>query len=801
MLRTMPGPKVHSPFSAGRPRRLIWAAVVTVVSVSMLLMGMPVAEAGGLTQNLAVQLGGTGSGAVTSTPAGIDCPPTCSFDFLAATPVSLATNADPGSVFDHWSGDCSGTGSCDLVMTADQNVTAVFTITTRTLTVSTSGAGTGTVTSSPAGINCGVNCMQDYDFGTDVSLSADADPGSTFDHWTDDCSGGGGCDVTMSADRSVTAVFTLTPHTLTVDTSGTGTGTVTSTPAGINCGTNCTQDFDDGTDVTLEADADPSSEFDHWTGDCSGGGACDVTMNGARSVTAVFTLRTHTLTVDTSGTGTGTLTSTPAGINCGTNCTEDYDHGTDVTLHASADATSVFDHWTGDCSGGGACDVTMNSDQDVTAVFTLKLRSLDVTENGNGSGTVTSGPAGIDCAPTCSHNYSHGANVTLTATPDTGSQFDHWSEDCTGATTTCDLSLTQDRTVAATFTLRQLILTVRKGGNGKGIVTSTPAGINCRIACSELAGNFNYGATVTLHAFPGLGARFFGWRGACTGRGACVVPMTHRHLVTAVFVSVCGRIAFVSTRGGNDDIYTMNPDGTRVINVTKNAADDMDPAWSPDCSRIAFVSDRNGSPDIYVINTDGTGVHRVTSSPADDTQPTWAPAGNRIAYTRSVGANGDLYVVAPDGTHGRQLTSGAADDFRPDWSPNGRRIIFVSTRSGGQQIFTMNAGGGGVVQVTHSQGQNLQPAWAPSGRRFAFVSTRDGNREVYFANPNGTGVVRVTHAPGVDAHPSWSPGGAHLAFYTTRTGNDEVFVIDPNRSHIANLTKNPASDTSPVWSS
>ncbi len=751
---------------------------------------------------LTVDTSGTGTGTVTSSPAGINCGSNCTQDYDHGTPVDLTPTPDPGSSFAHWSGDCTGGGACSVTMNGARAVTAVFTLNQHTLTVDTSGTGTGTVTSSPAGINCGSNCTQDYDHGTPVDLTPTPDPGSSFAHWSGDCTGGGACSVTMNGARAVTAVFTLNQHTLTVDTSGTGTGTVTSSPAGINCGSNCTQDYDHGTPVDLTPTPDPGSSFAHWSGDCTGGGACSVTMNGARAVTAVFTLNQHTLTVDTSGTGTGTVTSSPAGINCGSNCTQDYDHGTAVTLTPAADTTSVFDHWTGDCTGSGACSVTMNGVRAVTAVFTLKIRSLDVSTHGTGSGTVTSSPAGINCGSNCTHNYSHGTDVTLTATPDPGSVFDHWTTDCTGIIDPCVLHMSQDRTVGATFTLRQMTLTVRKAGNAKGIVTSSPAGINCRTLCEELAHDYAYNTTVTLQATPGLGARFMGWHGACTGRGPCVVSMTARHRVSASFLSACARVAFVSTRSGNDDILTMNPDGTRVINVTANPADDTDAAWSPDCSRIAFVSDRSGNPDVWVMNTDGTHLRRVTSSPADDTQPTWAPGGNRIAFTRSIGTNGDLYVVAPDGTHGRRLTSGPADDFRPDWSPNGLRIVFVSTRGGGsEQIFTMSSSGGRFAQVTHSSGQNLQPAWAPSGKRIVFVSTRDGNREIYVANANGTGATRLTHSPGFDAHPSFSPGGAKVAFYTTRTGNDEVFAINANGTRAVNLSRNPASDTGPVWSS
>ena len=779
-------------------------ALASLVAVALLTLGLPWANAAA-TANLNLTFAGAGAGTVTSSIADTNgmtsCTSDCTFVFNVGDTPSLTADPANSSDFNQWSGDCSGSGSCDLIMVVDQNVTASFPLGPE-LTVATAGAGSGTVTSSPAGINCGGNCTQNYSTGTAVDLTPDPDPGSSFDHWNGDCSGGGACQVTMNADRSVTAVFVPNQRTLTVDTSGSGSGSVTSSPGGINCPSNCTQDYDDGTVVDLTPDADPSSDFDHWSGDCTGGGACEVTMNGARDVTAVFTLKTHTLTVDTSGNGSGTVTSSPSGIHCPSNCTEDYDHGTDVTLTPAADTSSVFDHWTGDCTGSGSCDLTMNGARDVTAVFTLKLRSLDVTKDGTGHGNVSSTPGGIACGGTCSHNFSHGADVTLTATPATGSVFDGWSVDCSGTSTTCDLHMNQDHTVHATFTLRQFSLTLNKGGDGHGIVTSTPAGINCRIQCESLTATYDYGTTVTLRAAPGLGARFMGWKGACTGRGACVVDMTMRRKVSAVFASVCGRIAFVSTRTGNEDVWVMNADGTRLIDLTKNPADDSDVAWSPDCSQIAFTSDRGGNQDIWVMDADGTHLHRVTSSPADDTQPTWAPGGNRIAYTRTVGTNGDLYVVAPNGTHGRRLTSGTADDFRPDWSPNGKRILFVSTRGvGEQQLFSMYAGGGHLFQITHSRGQNLQPAWAPSGRRIVFVSTRDGNRELYLVGADGRGLIRLTHSPGIDAHPSFSPGGAKLCFYTTRAGNDEIFEMNSNGTRAVNVSRNPASDTGPVWSS
>ena len=227
-----------------------------MVFISTLVVGPPGADAGAVpavTQNLSVALGGTGSGSVSSSPAGIDCPPTCTFDFNFGDSVSLTPNPDAGSTFDHWTGDCVGSGSCDLTMDVDHNVAAIFTLTTHTLTVDTSGGGSGTVSSTPGGINnCASSCSHDYDFGTDVSLAPNPDPGSGFDHWTGDCTGSGSCDVVMNSDQAVTAVFTLNTHTLSVDTSGTGSGTVSSSPGGINnCASSCSHDYAQGTAVSL----------------------------------------------------------------------------------------------------------------------------------------------------------------------------------------------------------------------------------------------------------------------------------------------------------------------------------------------------------------------------------------------------------------------------------------------------------------------------------------------------------------------------------------------------------------------
>ena len=158
-------------------------------------------------------------------------------------------------------------------------------------------------------------------------------------------------------------------YLLTVSKQGGGSGAVTSTPAGIDCGNTCQASFATGTAVTLNATADPSSTFTGWSGDCIGTGACQVRMDWTRSVVASFDPDVKELTVYKQGTGSGTVTSTPAGIDCGTTCQASFATGTAVTLIATADPTSTFTGWSGDCTGTGTCQITMDRDRWVSPTF------------------------------------------------------------------------------------------------------------------------------------------------------------------------------------------------------------------------------------------------------------------------------------------------------------------------------------------------------------------------------------------------------------------------------------------------
>ncbi len=161
---------------------------------------------------LTVQKNGSGNGTVTSAPSGINCGNSCSASFPTNNTVSLTANPASGSTFVGWTGACSGSGGCTVTMSSDQTVSAQFDLVPQfvTLTVRITGRGNGTVTDNTGLIVCGAVCQASYLQGTEITLTATPDAGSSFNEWR-----GGPCNnqtqlqcvLIMDRDRTAEANF------------------------------------------------------------------------------------------------------------------------------------------------------------------------------------------------------------------------------------------------------------------------------------------------------------------------------------------------------------------------------------------------------------------------------------------------------------------------------------------------------------------------------------------------------------------------------------------------------------------
>ncbi len=512
-------------------------------------------------QVLTVTKAGTGTGTISSNPAGIACPADCTEGYRYNTTVTLTAAPTGGATFTGWTGACTGTGACIISMVIDQNVTATFAAPRYQLTVSTSGVSTGTVTSTNvAGITCGADCSELYDSGTPVTLMAQEAAGYSFGGWAGGGCGGlvATCSVTMNMARTVTATFTQNSYAMAITVNG--MGRVTSSPIGIDCTASagdCGEPYLSGTTVTLTAAPTAGHSFMGWTvgaGNCTGmTSPCTVGMTGARNLTATFVAIPVVLTVAKNGNGTGTVTSDSGGINCGTGsaCMGTYASGTPVLLTAAPDTGMRVSAWNGgSCTGTGlTCTVTPATDTTVTVTFTKLTYTIMSSKTGAGDsiGLIDADVGTLNCGTNCNATYNHGDVIVLTATPGTQNSrlgfFLGWGGtlsggvDCMG-TGTCTLTVTAGGTITARFeTSERVRVTIPMSSMGMGSVVSTPAGIDCSTVgnCDAL---FPANTSVTLTATPSGTNTFDNWSGGgsvCSGTSnVCTFTLATSDVSTTV---------------------------------------------------------------------------------------------------------------------------------------------------------------------------------------------------------------------------------------------------------------------------
>jgi hypothetical protein len=327
-----------------------------------------------------------------------------------------------------------------------------------------------------------------------------------------------------------------------------GQGRVTSDPAGtIDCPTTCTASFTGSTSLKLRATPAAGHELASW------GDRCDRT-----ALECTFELDDFGYTFEISfrpraqlqvwPAGEGAITLTPPGVarlgKPAETCTSDnasdslgceryYLPGTAVTAAASAAAGSTFLGWsTPACAGTGACGVSLTRDA-VSLVARFSPLRLELAFVGRGR--VVSGPAGIDCPPSCTAPFVPGTRVTLTAEPDPSLPTVRWQGGCTpaaGDPSRCVLVVTNHPHVVGVAVSSDVIFALPPvvavlfdvTRDGEGAVVGRE--LDCGGKCEH---RYRFGTEEELRAQPAAGWRFTRWRGACATAVTCrlhVGPVT-----------------------------------------------------------------------------------------------------------------------------------------------------------------------------------------------------------------------------------------------------------------------------------
>lgn len=345
-----------------------------------------------------------------------------------------------------------------------------------------------------------------------------------------------------------------------------------------------------------------------------------------------------------------------------------------------------------------------------------------------GSGTVTSTDGDINCPGTCGYSYPNNTPVTLNATPAPGWSFAGWSGACTGSGS-CSVTVTQNLSVAATFTQSQGFYSLTVSTVGSGTVTSTDGFIACPGACSH---TYSVNTPVTLNATPGQGGTFSGWSGACSGTGSCNVNMTQNLSLTATFTGQQDLVTH-SFGSGNDG---QNPMASLVVDSAGNLYGTTSGGGTNHKGTV-FVQSPNGTE--TVLHNFGTGNDGQTplGNLVIDS------AGNLYGTTSAGGTYGMgmVFELSPNGTETVLYNFGSGTDGQ---NPNAGMVFDSSGNLYGTTVNGGTFGGGTVFEIS----PNGSGGWAETGL-FSFGGTPtdglnphsglifDGSGNLYGTTANG----------------------------------------------------------------
>jgi Tol biopolymer transport system component len=267
----------------------------------------------------------------------------------------------------------------------------------------------------------------------------------------------------------------------------------------------------------------------------------------------------------------------------------------------------------------------------------------------------------------------------------------------------------------------------------------------------------------------------------------------------AAFPGVNGKIAFYSNRSGNNEIYTIDPDGNGLTQITNGSSvrGSGDPKWSPDGKKFVFHSATSeGFFDVFTMNADGTNQVNLTNSPTTtDGAPGWSPDGRKIVFASDQGDCGqEIYTMDADGTGVTRLTC-PDGGMGPAWSPDGTKIAYYTTGSSELNIFVIDSDGSNRTDLTPNRSA-FKPSWSPDGSKIAFVSYN----EIYTMNADGTNQTRLTNNSVADYDPAWSPDGRKIAFISRPDGpTGEVMTMNADGTDVVRLTNDTFDDVRPDW--
>ena len=265
------------------------------------------------------------------------------------------------------------------------------------------------------------------------------------------------------------------------------------------------------------------------------------------------------------------------------------------------------------------------------------------------------------------------------------------------------------------------------------------------------------------------------------------------------------KIAFISNRDGNWELYMMDYDGYNQTRLTYNETQDYMPAWSADGRKIAYTAYRGGEAALWLYSI-YEGTRTLIFDRGTSFSPSFSPDGKKLAFsTTEEDGNTQIYVARLSDTDPvkvievRKLTFTKSNNLAPTWSPTSRQIAFTSDRSGSPQIYVMDAEGSNIERVSFGGSYFDGPAWSPTGDMIVYVSRVNNIFDIYVLNLKTNRVIKLTESNARNESPTWAPDSRHIVFASNLSGTVQLWSIDTDGTNLRRLTST-GENILPEWS-
>lgn len=260
------------------------------------------------------------------------------------------------------------------------------------------------------------------------------------------------------------------------------------------------------------------------------------------------------------------------------------------------------------------------------------------------------------------------------------------------------------------------------------------------------------------------------------------------------------RIAFISDRSGNKELYLTESDGYDSKRITNHGDLVLNPDFSPLGHELIFTSYRQGNPDLYRKEIYTGREARISHQKGLNIAGRYRCDGREVAVTLSKDGNAELYLIGLNGKVHKRLTRAWGIDVDPTWNPIGDQLAFVSDRQGNPNIFIVEVLTGQVRRLTYAGKYNATPAWSPDGKRILFSRLEGGVFNLFSIQSDGGDERQLTFGAGSKEHPRWSPDGRFVVYSNDISGKKAIYVMRADGSGQRKISTINANCSHPAWS-